>query len=62
MEAYRAIVTKRDTRSYEPRPIPDQVLHRILQAGRMAGSAKNAQPIRVGSAVRWPWRCAAAGR
>ena len=47
MEAYRAIVTKRDTRSYEPRPIPDQVLHRILQAGRMAGSAKDAQPIRL---------------
>ncbi len=46
MDAYKAIVTKRDTRSYADRPIPDDVLRRILQAGRMAGSAKNLQPCR----------------
>ncbi len=46
MDAYKAIVTKRDTRYYEPRPIPDEVLNRILQAGRMAGSSKNTQPVR----------------
>ncbi len=46
MDAYRAIVTKRDIRSYAPRPIPDDVLNRILQAGRMAGSSKNSQPCR----------------
>jgi nitroreductase len=47
VEAYRAIVTKRDTRQFAPDPIPEDVLHRILQAGRMAGSAKNAQPVRL---------------
>ena len=46
MEAYRAIVTKRDTRDYAPTPIPEPVLRRILQAGRMAGSSKNSQPCR----------------
>jgi nitroreductase len=47
VEAYRAIVTKRDTRQFAPDPIPGEVLQRILQAGRMAGSAKNAQPVRL---------------
>lgn len=46
MEAYEAILAKRDTRDYEDRPIPDDVLQRLLQAGRMAGSSKNAQPLR----------------
>ena len=46
MEAYQAIVSKRDTRDYASRPIPDDVLQRILQAGRMAGSSKNTQPVR----------------
>ena len=46
MDAYNTIISKRDTRSYSDRPIPDESLHRILQAGRMAGSAKNAQPCR----------------
>jgi nitroreductase len=47
MDAYRAIVTKRDTRQYTATPIAEEVLRRILQAGRMAGSAKNAQPVRL---------------
>jgi len=47
VDAYRAIVTKRDTRQYAPPPVPDAVLHRILQAGRMAGSSKNTQPVRL---------------
>ena len=47
MDAYRAIVTKRDTRQYTARPIADDLLARILQAGRMAGSAKDAQPVRL---------------
>lgn len=46
MDAYRAIVTKRDTRAYAPTPIPEEPLRRVLQAGRMAGSAKNLQPCR----------------
>jgi len=43
MDAYRCIVTKRDTRVYADKPIPPEALQRILQAGRMAGSAKNSQ-------------------
>lgn len=45
-ETYDLIRTKRDTRAYAPRPIPSAVLRRIIQAGRMAGSAKHAQPCR----------------
>lgn len=47
MDAYEAIVSKRDTRDYEARPVPDEVLARLLQAARMAGSSKNEQPIRL---------------
>ena len=47
MDAYEAIVTKRDTRAYEPQPIAAEQLRRIVQAGRMAGSSKDAQPIRL---------------
>jgi nitroreductase len=47
MDAYKAIITKRDTRAYTEQPIPDDVLDRIVQAGRMAGSSKNTQPIRL---------------
>lgn len=47
MDAYRAIISKRDTRRYSAKPIPEEVLRRILQAGRMAGSAKNEQPVRL---------------
>jgi nitroreductase len=46
MDAYRAIVDKRDRRHFLDRPLPPEVLRRILQAGRMAGSSKNAQPNR----------------
>lgn len=47
MDAYEAIITKRDTREYDSRPIEPEHLQRILQAGRMAGSSKNMQPIRL---------------
>ncbi|MEO6398859.1 MAG: nitroreductase family protein [Tepidiformaceae bacterium] len=47
MDAYQAIVSKRDSRHFAPRPIPEEVLRRILQAGRMAGSSKNTQPVRL---------------
>jgi nitroreductase len=46
MDAYRAIVDKRDQRGFLDRPIPDDALQRILQAGRMTGSSKNAEPNR----------------
>lgn len=47
MDAYEAIISKRDTRDYDDRPIPDDVLRRLIQAGRMAGSSKNEQPVRL---------------
>ena len=43
---YDLIRTKRDARAYADRPLPEETLHRILQAGRMAGSARHAQPCR----------------
>jgi nitroreductase len=46
MDAYRAIVDKRDQRAFLPRPIPEETLRRILQAGRMTGSSKNREPNR----------------
>ena len=46
MDAYTCIRSKRDTRAYQSKPIPEDTLNRILQAGRMAGSAKNLQPCR----------------
>ena len=47
MTPYEAIVGKRDTRVFDGRPVADDVLHRILQAGRMAGSAKALEPVRL---------------
>ena len=47
MDAYQAIITKRDTRQYLPDAVADEVLERVLRAGRMAGSAKNAQVTRI---------------
>ena len=46
MDTYLAIASKRDTRGYDGRPIPLDVAERILDAGRLAGSAKNRQPRR----------------
>jgi nitroreductase len=47
METYESIVRKRDTRRYRPDPLPEDAVMRILQAGRMAGSARAAEPVRV---------------
>jgi nitroreductase len=46
MDVYETIISKRDTRAYLDRPIPEDTLRRILNAGRMAGSSKNSQPCR----------------
>jgi len=60
MDTYRAIVSKRDRRAFLPRPIPEEALQRILQAGRMTGSSKNAEPNRL-ILVRDPGRLQAMG-
>lgn len=46
MDAYLAVVSKREVREYSDQPIPDDVLRRILQAGRATGSSRNRQPWR----------------
>jgi nitroreductase len=46
MDALKAILSKRDSRSFTDEAVDEQTLERILQAGRMAGSAKNTQPCR----------------
>lgn len=60
MDAYRAIVAKRDQRAFLPTAIPAEALARILQAGRMTGSSKNREPNRF-VIVRDPGRRAALG-
>ena len=46
MDAYLAVASKRDQREYAERPVPEDTVRRILDAGRIAGSAKNRQPWR----------------
>ena len=47
MDAYRAVVDKRDQRAFLPRSLPEDSLRRILQAARMTGSSKNVEPNRL---------------
>src|SRR5713101_4295967 len=47
MDAYRAVVDKRDQRVFLSTPLPEESLRRILQAARMTGSSKNAEPNRL---------------
>src|SRR3970040_1469934 len=44
MDTYRCIVTKRELRTFTDRPVPEEILRQILNAGRMSGSSKNTQP------------------
>ena len=46
MDTFLAIASKRDTRRYADRPVPEDVERRILDAGRVTGSARNRQPWR----------------
>jgi nitroreductase len=46
MDAFLAIVSKRDNRSYTDTPIPEEVVGRILNAGRVTPSSQNRQPWR----------------
>lgn len=47
MDVYQAIVDKRDTRDFTAQPVSDSDMHKLLQAARMAGSAKNSQLNRI---------------
>ena len=43
MDVYQCIRSRRTVREYKPDPIPQEVLHKILQAGRWAPSSSNTQ-------------------
>ncbi len=43
METWDAILSRRNVRRFEDRPIPDESLDRILEAGRRAPSSQNRQ-------------------
>lgn len=47
MDVYQAIVNKRDTRDFEDKPVAEDDIQKVLQAARMAGSAKNQQLNRL---------------
>lgn len=47
MDVYQTIVSKRDTRDFRDEPVAEEDLHKVLQAARMAGSAKNQQLNRI---------------
>jgi nitroreductase len=46
VDTYLAVASRRDERRYADRPLPPEVVERILDAGRLAGSARNRQPWR----------------
>ncbi len=43
MEVFDAIKTLLAVRDYQPKPIPDEVVKNIVEAGRLTGSAMNRQ-------------------
>ena len=46
MDAFLAIVSRREARAYDGTPISDDAKRRILEAGRLAGSSRNRQQRR----------------
>jgi nitroreductase len=46
VDTYLAIASKREVREYADRPLPGDVVERILEAGRVTGSSRNTQPWR----------------
>lgn len=46
MDVFDAVRTVLAVRSYQDRPIPDDVVRRIVEAGRLTGSSMNKQPWR----------------
>jgi nitroreductase len=43
VDTFLAIASRREVRNYSDRPLPDDVVHRILDAGRLSGSSRNSQ-------------------
>jgi nitroreductase len=43
MDTFLAIASRREMRDYAATPLPDEVVKRILDAGRLSGSSQNTQ-------------------
>jgi nitroreductase len=43
VDTFLTIASRREVRRYAERPLPGDVVHRILDAGRLSGSSKNKQ-------------------
>jgi len=43
MDTFLAIASRREVRDYAATPLPDDVVHRIVDAGRLSGSSQNTQ-------------------
>jgi nitroreductase len=61
VDVFEAIRTMQAVRQYQDRPVPDDVLHRVLEAGRLTASGMNAQPWHF-IVVQDPETCANSGR
>jgi nitroreductase len=46
VDTYLAIASRREVREYDSRPLPEDAVRRILDAGRVAGSSSNRQARR----------------
>ncbi len=44
MEVFEAVSTLLAVRSYQSRPVPPEIVRRIVEAGRLTGSSMNRQP------------------
>ena len=44
MDVFECIRTRRTVRNFKPDPIPQEIVHKILQAARWSPSSSNAQP------------------
>jgi nitroreductase len=44
MDAIEAIFTRRSVRKYLPKPVPEEIVQKLLAAGMQAPSARNQQP------------------
>jgi nitroreductase len=44
MSVYDTIRTMLAVREYDDRPIPEEIVQRIVEAGRLTGSSMNGQP------------------
>ena len=67
MDVFEAMRTLLAIRSYQDKPVPDPVIRRIVEAGRLTGSGMNGQPwhfivVRDGETLRRLGALASSGR